>query len=192
MSIREDSGVRKQEENGSLRSIPRPAGLRSQPEDRIQRFVDRSPYPLDQTCGFAKHRTHQIPPMKIKEIAFSCYPVTDMARAKSFYEGILGLTATMDHRMGDAHWVEYEIGTGTLALGLTEGMRPSRDGCSVALEVEDFEAAIADLKAAGIEFMFGPLETPVCHMAFVRDPDGNSVGIHQQKPKCLADGPQGS
>jgi catechol 2,3-dioxygenase-like lactoylglutathione lyase family enzyme len=32
--------------------------------------------------------------MKIQEIAFSCYPVTDMARARTFYEGILGLTVT--------------------------------------------------------------------------------------------------
>ena len=120
--------------------------------------------------------------MKIQEIAFSCYPVTDMERARTFYEGILGLTVTMDHKLeGGAHWVEYDIGSGTLAIGLAPGMEPSRDGCSVALEVDDFDKAIEELKAAGVEFNFGPLETSVCHMAFVRDPDGNSIGIHRRK-----------
>lgn len=120
--------------------------------------------------------------MEINEIAFSCYPVTDMARARAFYEGILGLTATMDHEMEGGHWVEYDIGAGTLAIGVAPGMAPSRDGCSVALEVADFDGAVAELQAAGVEFTFGPLETPVCFMAFVRDPDGNSVGIHKRKP----------
>ena len=120
--------------------------------------------------------------MKIDEIAFSCYPVTDMTKARSFYEDLLGLKVTMDHKMGDAHWVEFDIGAGTLAIGNAPGMTPSKDGCSVALEVDDFDNAVAELKAADVEFNFGPIETPVCHMAFVRDPDGNSVGIHKRKP----------
>lgn len=120
--------------------------------------------------------------MKICEIAFSCYPVTDMERARGFYEGLLGLRPTMDHKMENGHWVEYDIGPSTLAIGKAEGMTPSPDGCSVALEVEDFDAAIDELRAAGVEFAFGPLETPVCHMAFVRDPDGNAIGIHRRKP----------
>ncbi|MCP5522681.1 MAG: VOC family protein, partial [Verrucomicrobiales bacterium] len=68
-----------------------------------------------------------------------------------------------------------------LAIGVAPGMIPSPTGCSVALEVEDFDQAIAELRAATVEFNFGPLETPVCHMAFVRDPDGNPVGIHRRK-----------
>jgi catechol 2,3-dioxygenase-like lactoylglutathione lyase family enzyme len=120
--------------------------------------------------------------MKVQEIAFSCYPVTNMERARAFYEGILGLQVTMNHQMeGGGHWVEYEIGTGTLAIGVAPGMNPSSDGCSVALEVDDFDKAVSELQSAGVSFQFGPLETPVCHMAFVRDPDGNSVGIHKRK-----------
>ena len=33
--------------------------------------------------------------LKVTEIAFTCYPVTDMARARKFYEGVLGLKPTM-------------------------------------------------------------------------------------------------
>lgn len=119
--------------------------------------------------------------MKVIEMAFSCYPVTDMARAREFYEGVLGLEMTMDHVMEDVHWVEYDIGAGTLAIGKAEGMVPSGDGCSVALEVEDFDGAVEELRAAGVEFKFGPLETSVCHMVFVSDPDGNSIGVHRRK-----------
>lgn len=120
--------------------------------------------------------------MNITEIAFSCYPVTDMERARSFYEGVLGLKVTMDHELDGGHWVEFDIGAGTLAIGKAPGWNPSKEGCSVSLEVDDFDAAIAELKAANVEFNFGPIETSVCHMAFVRDPDGNSVGIHKRKP----------
>ena len=120
--------------------------------------------------------------MKVLDIAFSCYPVTDMPRARAFYEGILGLNLTMDHQSDGAHWVEYEIGPATLAIAIAPGLQPSPIGCSVALEVDDFPAAIASLQAANIPFQFGPIETPVCHMAFVSDPDGNSIGIHQRKP----------
>lgn len=120
--------------------------------------------------------------MKIREIAFSCYPVTEMSRARAFYEGVLGLIPTMIAEHEGAQWVEYDIGAGTLSLGRAPGWSPSREGCSVGLEVEDFEAAIRELRTANVEFVFGPLETPVCHMAFVRDPDGNSVGIHKRKP----------
>lgn len=121
--------------------------------------------------------------MIINEIAFSTYPVTDMARARTFYEGVLGLKATMDHDMGESgHWVEYDIGPGTLGLGRYPGWEPAVQGCTVGLEVDDFEAAVAQLQAANVTFKMGPFETPVCHMAIVLDPEGNSVTIHKRKP----------
>ena len=121
--------------------------------------------------------------MKITEIAFSAYAVTDIARAQAFYEGVLGLKKTQDHATGGGgHWIEYEIGTGTLGIGQAEGWKPSADGCTVALEVENFDEAVAALKAAGTPFKMGPFDTPVCHMLMVADPDGNTVIIHKRKP----------
>src|SRR5688572_13064200 len=89
--------------------------------------------------------------MKITEISFSCYPVTDMARARSFYEGVLGLKATMAHgEPGGMQWTEYDISNGTLSLGAGQpGWEPSTNGCAVGLEVDDFDAAIAHLRASG-------------------------------------------
>jgi catechol 2,3-dioxygenase-like lactoylglutathione lyase family enzyme len=120
--------------------------------------------------------------MKVTEIAYTCYPVTDLARARTFYEGTLGLTCTMDHPTPQGHWVEYDIGTSTLAIGSAPGWEPSNHGCSASLEVEDFQQAVASLRQAAVRFKVEPFETPVCHMAFVEDPDGNVLGIHKRKP----------
>ncbi len=120
--------------------------------------------------------------MKVTEIAFSCYPVTDMARSIAFYEGVLGLTKTMDHEMGGNHWVEFDIGSGTLGLGKTPDWEPSPQGCTVGLEVEDFDVAVEMIKDAGVTVTMGPFETPVCHMLMIADPDGSPLIIHKRKP----------
>lgn len=119
--------------------------------------------------------------LKISEIAFSCYPVTDMARARAFYEGVLGLKPSMAHgEPGGMQWTEYDLGSGTLALGCAPGWLPSADGCCVGLEVEDFAATIAQLKAAGVRFKLEPFPTPVCQMAFIFDPDNNVLCVHKR------------
>ena len=121
--------------------------------------------------------------MKINEIAFSAYPITDIARARKFYEEVLKLKPSMVQDMGeDRGWIEYEIGSGTLGLGKYEGWKPTGDGCTVGLEVENFDEAVAAIQTAGTPIKMGPFETPVCHMLMVSDPDGNTVIIHKRKP----------
>ena len=118
--------------------------------------------------------------MKVTEVAFSCYTVLDMPRARAFYEGVLGLAPATVTSSEYGEWVEYEIGPHTLTIGTTPGWNPSPDGCMVALEVEDFDAAISELQAASVKFRMEPFPTPVCRMAMILDPDGNSVCIHQR------------
>jgi len=89
--------------------------------------------------------------MKVTDIAFTGIPVTDIKRARAFYEEVLGLKPSADFSEGV--WIEYEIGGGTLAIGsVGDQWKPSPDGTSVAIEVDDFENAINDLKAAGAKF----------------------------------------
>jgi predicted enzyme related to lactoylglutathione lyase len=121
--------------------------------------------------------------IKVKEIAFSCYAVTDMARARKFYEETLGLKPTTVANSDFGKWVEYEIGPHTLAIGSADGWKPSPDGCSVALEVEDFDVAVAHLRAHNAKFRIEPMPTPICHMAMIFDPDGNSICIHKRNSK---------
>jgi predicted enzyme related to lactoylglutathione lyase len=118
----------------------------------------------------------------VTEIAFSCYPVTDMTRARAFYEGVLSLKPTsLIGQPGGMQWTEYDIAAGTLALGCgAPDWTPRADGCSVGLEVEDFDGAIAHLRASGVKFKMEPFPPPVCRMALISDPDGNTVCIHKR------------
>jgi predicted enzyme related to lactoylglutathione lyase len=117
--------------------------------------------------------------MKIKEIGFVGIPVADVARARKFYEGVLGLEKINEFL--DGKWIEYSVGDDTLAIASLADWTPSNQGTSAALEMEDFNAAIKELKAAKIRFVAEPFETPVCHMAVVQDPDGNKLMIHKLK-----------
>jgi predicted enzyme related to lactoylglutathione lyase len=118
--------------------------------------------------------------LKVIELAFCCYAVTDMARARKFYEGVLGLKPTSVVEHPGHKWVEYEFGPYALAIGSAAGRKPSPDGCTAALEVEDFDAAIAHLRANKMKFRMEPCPTPVCRMAMISDPDGNTICIHKR------------
>lgn len=120
--------------------------------------------------------------MKVTEIAFTGYPVTNLKRARQFYEGALGLTVIKVFGDENTAWVEYDIGPSTLAIGnMAPEWKPSPGGGSVGLEVDDFDGAVKRLKQQGVTFAVEPMETPVCHMAVIADPDGNLVTIHKRK-----------
>ena len=120
--------------------------------------------------------------MKVRKIGFVGIPVTDIERARGFYEGVLGLKAS-EEMMG-GKWIEYSVGEDTLAIAhVGEQWTPSDQGTCTALEMEDFDATIADLKKSKINFAAEPFETPCCHMAVVQDPDGNKLIIHKLKPE---------
>jgi predicted enzyme related to lactoylglutathione lyase len=120
--------------------------------------------------------------MQVTEIAFSVYPVTDLKRARAFYEGTLGLKPGMVFEGETTGWIEYEIGPGVVAIGAgSEHFKPSSNGGSVALEVNDFDQAIKELREAGTKFVIEPLDFPGCRMAAVLDPDGNTITIHLRK-----------
>jgi predicted enzyme related to lactoylglutathione lyase len=122
--------------------------------------------------------------IKIAEIAFTAYPVSDLGRARHFYENILGLSPSeMDQEiegMPGKYWIEYEIGNATLAI--SNAWEPSgMSGPSVAFEVEDLDQAVSHLKQAGVVFVADHIESPVCDFALITDPDGNSITIHKRK-----------
>ena len=120
--------------------------------------------------------------MKINNIAFVGIPVTDVRRARKFYEEVLGL-AVSEEMMG-GKWIEYTIGDNTLAIAnVGEEWTPSDKGTGAALEMENFDEAIKQLRNQGVPFAAEPFETPCCHMAVVQDPDGTKLIIHKLKPE---------
>jgi predicted enzyme related to lactoylglutathione lyase len=115
----------------------------------------------------------------IKEVAFVAIAVSDKERARKFYQETLELKPGMTAMEGA--WVEYDLGATTIGVGCWPGWDPSRDGTSVAFEVDDIDATIATLKERGVVFDMEKTETPVCWMAQFRDPDGNKLMVHKRK-----------
>lgn len=117
----------------------------------------------------------------VKHIAFTMYPVKDMARARKFYEQALGLPQALVHAGGA--WVEYHLDNGTFAITtMTKGVTPSANsGGSIAFEVDDVDATTAKLTAGGATLKVPAFDTPVCRMAVVADTEGNAVTLHAKK-----------
>jgi predicted enzyme related to lactoylglutathione lyase len=115
----------------------------------------------------------------ITAIAFTVYPVTDMARARRFYEKVLGLTVSSNFR---DEWLEYDLGDSTFAITTTDmGHVPGAKGALVAFEVADLDLLVKTLKGKSVTFVMDTFETPVCRMAVICDPDGNQITIHKRK-----------
>lgn len=122
--------------------------------------------------------------MKINEIAFVCYPVNDIKRARAFYEGVLELKPGNVWEGEGMAFIEYEIGSHTLAIGMgAPEWKSGRTGATAALEVDDFDEAVKKLKDNKVEFIMQPQETSVCHMALFSDTEGNQIMIHKRKAK---------
>ncbi len=123
--------------------------------------------------------------VKVNDIAFIAYPAADKRQAQEFYEGLLGLKLSSGGDFPDGKfWIEYELGANTLALTNFWDASPGQDhtGPSAGFEVEDFDEALATLKARSVPFTTEKMETAVCFLAVVKDPDGNSLFIHKRKP----------
>ena len=115
--------------------------------------------------------------------AFSGIPlfvdaVRDRSRAKAFDGGVLGPTP---RESWEDQWVEYDVGTASLALSvLVDGAQPGAKAGVVALETAPFDEAFAHLKAHGGTFLFGPVDTGVCKFARFEDSEGNHLVLHQK------------
>jgi uncharacterized protein YndB with AHSA1/START domain/predicted enzyme related to lactoylglutathione lyase len=121
------------------------------------------------------------PARVVKKVAFTMYPVTDVARARAFYEKTLGLAVGMAGGQGDKYWIEYDLpGGGCLALTTATEDQPSDTaGGTIALEVRDLDRLMRQLKEEGVKFKSDVIRGPRCRMAVCLDSEGNSLVLHQ-------------
>jgi predicted enzyme related to lactoylglutathione lyase len=114
----------------------------------------------------------------IKDIAFTAYPAKDVQRLRDFYMRVLGLAFTGPFSEdGVLKYDEAQVGSGWFALMTTQWLGETPAG-SIAFEVDDIERAFADLRSAGVEV--GEIhDTSVCKLGAFKDPEGNSVTLHQ-------------
>jgi catechol 2,3-dioxygenase-like lactoylglutathione lyase family enzyme len=111
---------------------------------------------------------------------FVVVPTKDYETAAEFYGTVLGLE--FGKRWGKMPAGEFETGNLTIAVMESEafglGFQPHTH--PIALHVEDFEAARAELESRGVSFKGDTIDSGVCHQAFFEDPDGNSLEIHHR------------
>jgi len=113
--------------------------------------------------------------------------VSDMARARAFYEGKLGLEVVREV----APYVFLRAGATQLALVARASVTPP-PSTICAFEVEDLELTLSRLRERGVVFeeydlptlktVGGIAQVGPFRAAWVRDPDGNFLGIHD-KPR---------
>jgi predicted enzyme related to lactoylglutathione lyase len=128
--------------------------------------------------GIVKNQEHSRNIM-FKKVAFTMYPVVDMARARKFYEDTMGLKISSNY---EEKWVEYDLPEGgCFAITImAEGVSPSANaGGSIAFEVRDLENLVKELKQKNVNFKMDIFETPVCKMAVAIDSEGNAFTLHQ-------------
>jgi catechol 2,3-dioxygenase-like lactoylglutathione lyase family enzyme len=120
-------------------------------------------------------------------------PAQDLGRARAFYAEKLGLEPSEERPGG----LLYRCGSGEFAVFQSAGA-PSGSHTQMAFEVEDIEAAVAELRTRGVLFeeFSGPGLTTVDSIAEVtgnypskggigewaawfRDSEGNLLGIGQ-------------
>ena len=121
----------------------------------------------------------------IKEAGFTGYPALDIAETRKFYGEIFGLKEGMVfENEGKVGWVEFEIPGGhTLAIAqANDQWQPNPGGGGLAFELEDLDAALEKLRAAGVKILLPTQDFPICRMALISDPSGNTVALHQKKP----------
>jgi catechol 2,3-dioxygenase-like lactoylglutathione lyase family enzyme len=113
--------------------------------------------------------------MKVEQVDFVSVPTRDMRRAMAFYRDVLELPESV--------YAEGEIETPNLTLSFWnpeeqgEQFVPNENG--IALRVADVHEAMSELRAAGAE-VIGIEDSGVCHMGFVKDPDGNVLILHRR------------
>ena len=111
--------------------------------------------------------------------------VSDMGRARTFYEGLLGLQVVREV----PPYVFLRAGTSQLALVARANVTPAATTIC-AFEVDDLEKTVSALRGRGVVFeeydlptlrtTHGIAQVGPFRAAWVRDPDGNYVGIHDK------------
>jgi catechol 2,3-dioxygenase-like lactoylglutathione lyase family enzyme len=117
--------------------------------------------------------------MQVEQVDYVSVPTRDGARAVAWYRDVLGLPVS--------EFTAGEIETPNVTLSFWnpeeqgETFVPNENG--IALRVPDVEAAVEELRDAGAE-VIGIQDSGVCHMGFVKDPDGNVLILHRRyKPR---------
>ncbi len=124
----------------------------------------------------------------ITGIAHVCLGVKDLGRSEAFYRDVMGLAPAFDFvndegrrfglyvHVGGRNFIELFEGE---VCGPVEG-QAYRHTC---VEVDDIAATVAELRSRGAEVTDPALGSDRSWQAWVADPDGNRIELHQYTPQ---------
>ncbi|MGO9197833.1 MAG: VOC family protein [Acidimicrobiales bacterium] len=121
-------------------------------------------------------------PVGIHHVALT---VTDLDEALGFYSGALGFTLRADRPDLPVDGAWLDAGTGQLHLMVAE--TPAGVGQHFAVLVEDLDATVAELREHGLS-PSDPSPVGRSRQAFVSDPSGNLVELHEAPRAGTASG----
>ena len=129
--------------------------------------------------------------MMITRINTVSVMVSDQHRSREFYTQKLGFEVQMDEPMGQSRWIQLAPKGAQTSLVL---MKPTEDMpaeiyarakaaigglANFIFAVDDMQATYNELSARGVEFVDEPAQQPWGWWATIKDPDGNTIGLHQ-------------
>jgi catechol 2,3-dioxygenase-like lactoylglutathione lyase family enzyme len=110
--------------------------------------------------------------------------VTDLERAKRFYEDVLGLRP-LDRPALSVEGAWYSLGNGQLHLIVHPATRTLRGTREIdiadghfALRIADFNLAVTHLRAHGVELLERAQNATAWQQLYFTDPDGNVIELN--------------
>jgi len=143
-------------------------------------FSDPDGNPLQLHHRYKPLERYDVPEQEVRRTDYIGVNVKSRDSASAFYGGTLGLRR--NPRASDA-WPEFAAENVGLVLSTPEqrGEHEYRAAYGIALRVDDVERSMSRLRGRGVNFELPePYDSGVCHMAFFRDPDGNSLLLHRR------------
>lgn len=120
-------------------------------------------------------------------------PVTDLPRARRFYEEVLGLEVSDERPAFPFDGVWFRIGADQLHLIVHPKAETRRSTTDIdtmdghfALRVRDIRQVLRRLDEHGWKYEYRPESITGWHQVFVTDPDGNVIEINAER----TNGPQ--
>jgi catechol 2,3-dioxygenase-like lactoylglutathione lyase family enzyme len=114
--------------------------------------------------------------MQVEQVDFITIPTRDVKRSVEFYRDVLGIPESTHQG------AEVEAPNVTLSFWNPEeqGIEFQPNMAGFAIRVADVAEARKELEAKGVEFLGETYDSSVCLMGFFKDPDGNTVILHNR------------
>jgi len=124
-----------------------------------------------------------VSPASVGDIGQIAITVSDVAKAKAFYHGTLGLKALFD---AGPNLAFLAAGSVRIMLSTSQGTGTPGKNSILYFKVSSVESVYAAVTAAGATAERAPQLTAQMPdhelwIGFVRDPDGNLVGLMEEK-----------